>query len=97
MMQDSEEELPDMSDEQMFKMDKLLAAVLRTQKDAKDRSKTTKQVGLESGPLSTFISQREVPRLATSKSKQVCIIEPCFKESTFPTGTGLSVARLRVK
>lgn len=42
-LQDSEEELPDMSDEQMFKMDKLLAAVLRTQKDAKDRSKNTKQ------------------------------------------------------
>ena len=33
-----------MSDEQMFKMDKLLAAVLRTQKDAKDKSKNTKQV-----------------------------------------------------
>ena len=33
-----------MSDEQMFKMDKLLAAVLRTQKDAKNAAKTTKQV-----------------------------------------------------
>lgn len=54
MLQDSEEELPDMSDEQMFKMDKLLAAVLRTQKDAKDRSKTTKQVGLGLKPLSTL-------------------------------------------
>ena len=40
--QDSDDE--DMTDEQMFKMDKLLAAVLRTQKDAKDKSKTTKQV-----------------------------------------------------
>ena len=33
-----------MSDEQMFKMDKLLAAVLRTQKNAKNAAKTTKQV-----------------------------------------------------
>lgn len=40
--QESDDE--DMTDEQMFKMDKLLAAVLRTQKDAKDKTKNTKQV-----------------------------------------------------
>lgn len=42
MLQDSEDE--GMTDEQMFRMDKLLAAVLRTQKDAKDRTKNAKQV-----------------------------------------------------
>ena len=39
-----ESDSDNMTDEQMFKMDKLLAAVLRTQKEAKDKSKNTKQV-----------------------------------------------------
>ena len=42
MVQESDDE--DMTDEQMFKMDKLLAAVLRIKKDTKDKAKNTKQV-----------------------------------------------------
>lgn len=33
-----------MTDEQMFKMDKMIAAVLRTQKDARDSGKRIQQV-----------------------------------------------------
>lgn len=36
----------DMSDEQMFRMDKMIAAVLRTQKDAKEGAKKTRQVNI---------------------------------------------------
>lgn len=43
ILQDSDDD--NMTDEQMYKMDKLLAAVLRTQKEAKEKNKHTKQVG----------------------------------------------------
>ena len=46
-----------MTDEQMFKMDEMLVAVLKTQKDAKSSAKLTKQVadgGLE-GDASDFV------------------------------------------
>ena len=50
-----------MSDEQMFKMDKLLAAVLRTQKDAKNAAKTTKQVSHDGDALSRSKSHACLP------------------------------------
>jgi hypothetical protein len=69
-LQDSEEELPDMSDEQMFKMDKLLAAVLRTQKDAKDRTKNSKQVGSRS---SEFGMETLFPKIGMERKLQTLI------------------------
>ena len=46
-----------MTDEQMFKMDEMLVAVLKTQKDAKSSAKLTKQVasgGLKSNESEVF-------------------------------------------
>lgn len=53
LLQDLEDD--NMTDEQMFKMDKLLAAVLRTQKEAKDKSKDTKRVSA----FSTFLKMQD--------------------------------------
>ena len=45
-MQDSEEDGEEMTDEQMFQRDNLLAAHLRLLKDAKSSAKNTKQVNV---------------------------------------------------
>ena len=73
--QDSDDD--NMTDEQMFKMDKLLAAVLRTQKEAKDKSKNTKQVAFLKPPT-RHLSGLAKPSLTSSWGQRVFLSwTPC--------------------